>query len=137
MALYTIFAWIAVVIAGGAYYWIYIRREPVPFHLFGLTAKATSAPEDIVRTNPRRRKHREAPKRRAVSGSNDESYLKLNPNRIKEEEIRSPDVSSRTHEPQGLGLSPRGIFCCFLVLTNRWIFGSQQKTESKCSLLSL
>ena len=37
MALYTIFAWTAIVIAGGAYYWIYIRQEPLPVHLLGVS----------------------------------------------------------------------------------------------------
>jgi|SRR5579862_5149811 hypothetical protein len=39
MALYTVFAWTAVVIAGGAYYWIYIRREPLPIHFLGILQK--------------------------------------------------------------------------------------------------
>lgn len=39
MALYTIFAWTAIVIAGGAYYWIYIRQEPLPIHLLGISQK--------------------------------------------------------------------------------------------------
>jgi len=39
MALYTIFAWTAIVIAGGAYYWIYIRQEPLPIHLLGILTK--------------------------------------------------------------------------------------------------
>jgi hypothetical protein len=46
MALYTVFAWTAIVIAGGAYYWIYIRQESLPLHLLGFSHK--SATQDIA-----------------------------------------------------------------------------------------
>ena len=39
MGLYTVFAWTAIVIAGGAYYWVYIRQAPLPTHLVGLSQK--------------------------------------------------------------------------------------------------
>jgi hypothetical protein len=42
MALYTIFAWTAVVIIGGAYYWIYIRQAPLPTHLLGVASNSHS-----------------------------------------------------------------------------------------------
>ena len=42
MALYTIFAWTAVVIVAGAYYWIYIRKAPLSSHLLGVTSSPHS-----------------------------------------------------------------------------------------------
>ena len=42
MALYTIVAWTAIVIAGGAYYWIYVRQAPFPTRLLGVTSSSHS-----------------------------------------------------------------------------------------------
>src|SRR5208282_1703465 len=47
MALYTIFAWTAVLIVGGAYYWIYIRQAPLPTHLRGVTSSSHSRDSTI------------------------------------------------------------------------------------------
>src|SRR5271156_2652924 len=76
MALYTIFAWTAIVIAGAAYYWIYIRQAPLPAHLLGLSSKPhsrESTAEGIALTSPQKRKRKIAPgKKRSVAAQTNE-----------------------------------------------------------------
>jgi hypothetical protein len=62
MALYTVFAWTAIVIAGGAYYWVYIRKEPFPVHLLGLAKPGTeqSLTESIPGSPSQKRKRKGA-----------------------------------------------------------------------------
>lgn len=67
MALYTIFAWTAIVLVGGAYYWLYIRREPLPVHLLGLAARNEAEPstaEDTAIAAPEKRKRKSAVSKR-------------------------------------------------------------------------
>jgi hypothetical protein len=76
MALYTIFAWTAIVIAGGAYYWIYIRQAPLPAHLLGLSSKLhsrESTEEGIALAAPTKRKRKTVPnkKRPVVAQTNE------------------------------------------------------------------
>jgi hypothetical protein len=69
MALYTIFAWTAIVLIGGAYYWLYIRREPLPVHLLGLAARneiEPSATEDTSIAAPEKRKRKSAVSKRRL-----------------------------------------------------------------------
>jgi hypothetical protein len=76
MALYTIFAWTAIVIAGGAYYWVYIRQAPFPTHLLGISSTPPS-PESTASgmsvTSPQKRKRKTATSKRrsATSQSNE------------------------------------------------------------------
>ena len=70
MALYTVFAWTAIVIGGGAYYWVYIRKEPFPVHLLGFAKPATeqSSAETISGSPSQKRKRKgAAPKKRQVT----------------------------------------------------------------------
>ena len=76
MALYTIFAWTAIVIAGGAYYWIYIRQAPLPAHLLGLSSKLhsrESTAEGIALAAQTKRKRKAVPnkKRPVVAQTNE------------------------------------------------------------------
>jgi hypothetical protein len=67
MALYTIFAWTAIVLVGGAYYWLYIRREPLPMHLLGLAARNEAEPstaEDTSVAGSEKRKRKSAVSKR-------------------------------------------------------------------------
>jgi hypothetical protein len=67
MALYTIFAWTAIVIAGAAYYWIYIRQAPLPAHLLGLSSKPhsrESTADEIGLAGPTKRKRKTAPNKK-------------------------------------------------------------------------
>jgi len=76
MALYTIFAWTAIVIAGAAYYWIYIRQAPLPAHLLGLSSKPhsrESTAEGNALSSPQKRKRKVAStkKRPVVAQTNE------------------------------------------------------------------
>jgi hypothetical protein len=64
MALYTVFAWTAIVLAGGAYYWIYIRRQPLPIHLLGLSPSPTTSIGDSSSSATSRKRKKEASKHR-------------------------------------------------------------------------
>lgn len=76
MALYTIFAWTAIVIAGAAYYWIYIRQAPLPAHLLGLSSKPhsrESTAEGIALPSQQKRKRKIAPgKKRSLAAQTNE-----------------------------------------------------------------
>ena len=70
MAVYTVFAWTAIVIAAGAYYWLCIRREPFPSHLLGLSTgtEAKSSTTEATSIAPSQKQKRKAPvsKRRSA-----------------------------------------------------------------------
>jgi hypothetical protein len=78
MALYTIFAWTAIVIVGGAYYWLYIREAPFPSHLLGLPSKPhsrESTVEGLAVTSPQKRKRKTgAFKRRLATSQTNELF---------------------------------------------------------------
>jgi len=82
MALYTIFAWTAIVIVGAAYYWIYIRHAPLPAHLIGLSSKPhsrDSTTEEIALTGPTKRKRKTVPaKKRPVVAQTNELIASTN-----------------------------------------------------------
>src|SRR5438046_1272878 len=79
MALYTICAWTAIVIVGGAYYWVYIRQAPFPIHLFGITSTShsrdsTAEGTSVVSSSPsqkRKRKTGGSKRRPAASQTNE------------------------------------------------------------------
>ena len=67
MALYTVFAWTAIVLVGGAYYWLFIRREQLPTHLLGLSARSEAqygTAEDTAIPNSEKRKRKSAVSKR-------------------------------------------------------------------------
>jgi len=74
MGLYTIFAWTAVVIAGGAYYWVYIRGQPLPTHLLSLTSSPSQEQipisEDDVTSGSQKRKRKASGSSKRSRGSN-------------------------------------------------------------------
>ena len=51
MALYTMVAWTAIVIVGGAYYWIYIRQAPFPIHLLRIASTSYSGDSAVEGTS--------------------------------------------------------------------------------------
>jgi hypothetical protein len=71
MGLYTVFAWTAIVIAGGAYYWVYIRQGPV----LGRGPQKTSARQSLAESSsspaPKRKRKGGAAKQRTVQQTND------------------------------------------------------------------
>jgi len=70
MVLYTIFAWTAVVVAGAAYYWLYIRKTPLSTSLLGLSgphSRELSAQGIGSPTAQKRKRKTAAPKRRVAS----------------------------------------------------------------------
>ena len=78
MVLYTIFAWTAIVIAGGVYYWVYIREAPFPAHLLEFFTKPhsqTSTGEGIsVASSQRRKRKTGAPKQRSGTSPTKELF---------------------------------------------------------------
>jgi hypothetical protein len=76
MALYTVFAWTAIVIAGGAYYWVYIRGEPFPTHLLGTSPHSTdSTAEEISISSSQKRKRKSLPSRKRVAPPQSNEFL--------------------------------------------------------------
>ena len=70
MVLYTIFAWTAVVVAGAAYYWLYIRRAPLSTSVLGLTgthSRESSSQGITSPTSQKRKRKTAAPKKRVAS----------------------------------------------------------------------
>ena len=70
MVLYTIFAWTAVVVAGAAYYWLYIRKAPLSTSLLGLSgphSRESSSQGIGSPTSQKRKRKTVAPKRRVAS----------------------------------------------------------------------
>src|SRR5271170_1930266 len=78
MVLYTIFAWTAIVIAGGIYYWLYIRQETFPTHLLGLSPNPhsrESTAEGLLAASSQKRKRKPgAPKRRPAASQTNELF---------------------------------------------------------------
>src|SRR5271167_5185391 len=76
MALYTIFAWTAIVIAGGAYYWVYIRQAPFPTHLLGISSTPSeSTAAGISVTSPQKRKRKTGTYKRGLAASQSNGLL--------------------------------------------------------------
>lgn len=73
MVLYTVFAWTAIVVAGATYYWVYIRRQPLPTHLLGLAPKPISSVIDTPSSTTRKRKQKETLKRRTTPSQTNNS----------------------------------------------------------------
>jgi hypothetical protein len=73
MALYTIFAWTAIVIAGGAYYWLYIRQAPFPSQFLGVSSRPHSRESTAEGVSTQKRKRKSgAPKRRPITSQTNE-----------------------------------------------------------------
>ena len=70
MALYTVFAWTAIVVVGGAYYWLYIRRE-VPKDFLGLSkqteAKSSSTEDTSIASSQKQKRKPPVSKRRSAA----------------------------------------------------------------------
>ena len=109
MALYTVFAWTAIVIAGGAYYWVYIRQEPLPIHLLGLSQKA--ATQDAVADN--------------ASGASSQKRKRRTP------AVKKGPVASQTNE---LVAGTSGISADESEVERRAAKSSQQKQDERVGL---
>jgi hypothetical protein len=70
MSLYTVFAWAAIVIAGGTYYWVYIRQSPLSVGLFQKANARKSLGESSSVSQKRKRKSA-APKQRTAFQTNE------------------------------------------------------------------
>ena len=105
MVLYTIFAWTAIVLAGAAYYWVYIRRAPLPTPLLTLSSQPLSresAAEGVSASSSQKRKRKgiTSRKRPAVALIND---LLAGPSGIstdesEEDETRKAKSSQRAQD---------------------------------------
>lgn len=109
MALYTVFAWTAIVIAGGAYYWVYIRQEPLPLHLLGLSQKPANrgiaADNGAVASQKRKRKS-PAVKKRPVTLQTNELFAGISGMSADESEIEQrPTKSTQQMQDEGAGLA--------------------------------
>jgi len=113
MALYTIFAWTAIVVAGGAYYWIYVRREPIPLHLLGLTPKAPSPSGEIPSANTRKRKQKEVLKRRTQPPSDQRLPSSSHAESVEGEGVQAVAKSVQKTETQTFTSSAKGTLTCF------------------------
>jgi hypothetical protein len=70
MSLYTVFAWAAIVIAGGTYYWVYIRQNPLSVAHFQKANARQSLGENRSDSQKRKRKST-APKQRTALQTNE------------------------------------------------------------------
>jgi hypothetical protein len=105
MALYTVFAWTAIVIAGGAYYWIYIRQAPFPIHLFGLSSNAGDEKSvvDSITGSPSQKRKRKgpAPKRRQVTSQTND--LITGTSRVSADESETETRSTQQIQDEKMG----------------------------------
>ena len=123
MALYTIFAWTAIVIAGGAYYWIYIRQAPFPTHLFGISSRShsqESPAEGISAASSQKRKRKAgASKRRTAASQTNELFTGTSGMSADDSEDEVKSSQSVQDERAGLAENRalKGIPYHFLLLT--------------------
>jgi hypothetical protein len=75
MVLYTVFAWTAVVIAGGVYYWVYVRQEPLPGRFLGISSAARDAAASSASSSQKRKRKSGASKRQGAEGQANESLV--------------------------------------------------------------
>ena len=109
MALYTVFAWTAIVVAGGAYYWIYIRQEPIPFHLLGLSQKPATrgtAADNVAVSSQKRKRKNPAVKRRPVTSQTNELIAGTSSINADDSELEQRPVKSTQHtQDESVGLA--------------------------------
>src|SRR5271170_3474477 len=104
MALYTIFAWTAIVIAGGAYYWVYIRQAPLPIHLLGITSKPhsrESTAEGISLNTSQKRKRKATPSSKKRGGASQTNELFTGQGGISESEEETKSTQQVQDEKAG------------------------------------
>lgn len=105
MALYTVLAWTAIVIAGGAYYWICVRRNPVPTHLLKYSPQLhsrgfTTDRISVTSSQKRKRKTTSSRKRSAVSQTND--LMQIDSTSADETEDSYTKPSQQVQEESGI-----------------------------------
>jgi len=110
MALYTVFAWTAIIIVGGAYYWLYIRREPFPSHLLGLStgteAESSTTEATSIASSQKQKRKPPVSKRRSAALQTNEP-LTGGRDIIADDNEHDPDHAKSTQQvhDEGIGLA--------------------------------